>query len=186
LEIRCGNPSLQRELAAVLQREGFNPRKPVILVIDAPPGFALRELRTHRLSPVVVMTENPCPEYWEDLWRLEPTVLLAGSHSLGDLMRAADRAGNGQRYRETPETDSLLSKREQAVMRLCAMGLDNQIIADRLGLSERSVRNNLDRICRKLGLENRAQVTLYYWGLWQWLERGDREASADSFVSGGS
>lgn len=54
-----------------------------------------------------------------------------------------------------------LTGRELEVVRLMATGLTNQEIADRLVISERTVRTHISRILDKLDLVNRTQVALY-------------------------
>jgi two-component system nitrate/nitrite response regulator NarL len=53
-----------------------------------------------------------------------------------------------------------LSERERELLRLLAGGLSNLAIAESLGLSEKTVRNNLSVIYEKLGVSNRTQAAL--------------------------
>ena len=53
-----------------------------------------------------------------------------------------------------------LSEREVEILRLVAQGLDNSEIGDRLGLSEKTIRNRLTQIFEKLHVNNRIQATL--------------------------
>lgn len=50
------------------------------------------------------------------------------------------------------------------------MGLENKRIACELHVTEGTVKNGLGRIYLKLGLTNRTQLALYYWGLWTLIE----------------
>ena len=54
-----------------------------------------------------------------------------------------------------------LSDRELAILRLVAQGLDNIEIGDRLGLSEKTIRNRLTTIFEKLHVNNRIQAALF-------------------------
>ena len=56
---------------------------------------------------------------------------------------------------------SLLSKREEEVVRLVAEGLSNHDIAQQLHLSDHTVKNHLFRIFEKLGISNRVELVLY-------------------------
>jgi len=56
---------------------------------------------------------------------------------------------------------SLLSKREEDVVRLVAEGLTNREISRQLNLSEHTVRNYLFRIFDKLGISSRVELVLY-------------------------
>jgi pimeloyl-ACP methyl ester carboxylesterase len=51
-----------------------------------------------------------------------------------------------------------LTSREREILELVAHGLDNEAIAARLELSEKTVRNNITRIFDKLGVPTRAQA----------------------------
>ena len=51
-----------------------------------------------------------------------------------------------------------LTPREAEILALIARGLDNEKIAGELGLSEKTVRNNVTHIFDKLGVESRAQA----------------------------
>jgi DNA-binding NarL/FixJ family response regulator len=59
----------------------------------------------------------------------------------------------------------LLSRREQEVVRCVAEGLSNREIAQRLGLTEHTVKNYLFRIFDKLGVSRRVEVVLYAYSL---------------------
>ena len=54
-----------------------------------------------------------------------------------------------------------LTERELEVLNLVAQGLPNKVIADRLGISERTARTHVSNILEKLHLANRTQATLY-------------------------
>jgi DNA-binding NarL/FixJ family response regulator len=56
---------------------------------------------------------------------------------------------------------SLLTTREEHVVRLVAEGMGNREIAQSLNLSEHTVKNYLFRIFEKLGLSNRVELVLY-------------------------
>jgi NarL family two-component system response regulator LiaR len=54
-----------------------------------------------------------------------------------------------------------LTEREHDILRHVTHGLSNQEIADRLIISERTVRTHISHILDKLALENRTQAALY-------------------------
>jgi DNA-binding NarL/FixJ family response regulator len=57
---------------------------------------------------------------------------------------------------ETPAT--AITPTESAVLNLLAQGLDNRQIAERLGKREKTVRNQVSAILRKLGVRTRAEA----------------------------
>ncbi len=80
LALRCGLPTLELPLIWKLELEGlrFDPYAPLVLLVDLPAGFAYQqlEMRAFRQARVIVVTHNPCPAYWENLWDLQPAGLL--------------------------------------------------------------------------------------------------------------
>lgn len=54
-----------------------------------------------------------------------------------------------------------LAERDLEILQLVAQGLSNQEIADRLFLAEKTIRNRLSLIFKRLHLENRTQAALY-------------------------
>ncbi|MET8154128.1 response regulator [Actinoplanes sp. NPDC049668] len=77
------------------------------------------------------------------------------SAALRRLVTALDRAAPAR----TPRVD--LTGREQAVLRLVAVGATNREIAARLHLSEGTVKNHISRILERLGLRDRTQAAIY-------------------------
>jgi DNA-binding NarL/FixJ family response regulator len=62
----------------------------------------------------------------------------------------------------TPEpVGKVLTGKETEVLRLVATGSTNREIADRLHLSEGTVKNHLSRILSRLGLRDRTQAAIY-------------------------
>lgn len=72
------------------------------------------------------------------------------SASLGGLLGAAAPGG--------PAPLDSLSERERQVLTEVAKGHTNQVIADRLGLSVKTVESYRSRLMKKLGLKNRADL----------------------------
>ena len=63
--------------------------------------------------------------------------------------------------RDEPPTPEPLTERELEVLRLVARGLSNQQIADKLMISEATVRTHVSNILNKLHLASRIQAALY-------------------------
>ncbi len=56
-----------------------------------------------------------------------------------------------------------LSDREYEILLLVAEGLNNKEIAEKLYLSEGTIRNYISNILDKLGLRDRTQLAIYYY-----------------------
>jgi len=59
------------------------------------------------------------------------------------------------------ENSSPLSKREHEIVALVARGFRNKEIADKMLLSEQTVKNHLRNIFEKLGVSDRLDLALY-------------------------
>ncbi|MFM7136412.1 MAG: response regulator transcription factor, partial [Planctomycetota bacterium] len=76
----------------------------------------------------------------------------------GELKRMA----NSMASRELPaDADIPLTPRETQVLRLVAMGLSNQEIADSLEISIETVKEHVQNMLRKLGLGDRTQAAVW-------------------------
>lgn len=116
----------------------------------------------------LVLTSNPD-------WRVRP-VMIAGaaglllkdsspeairaavvSVHLGDQVLCTEAA----RWVLGEEPSSHLTQRESDVLRMVALGASNAEIATQLQLGQKTVRNYVSRLYRKLDLNNRAQIATY-------------------------
>ena len=178
LSVLCGIPHLEEIAESKLSDVGFdvNPAASTKLVLDFPFNYGLRTLETLNDGSLrlIVATWNPCKEYSEDLWDLEPKALLAGEilqkQDLAEtLFEVINRTYNGERYRLTPGPSTPLTRRERSVLRYVARGRHNAEVAQVLHIEEQTVKNTLRSVYKKLGISNHVQAALYYWGLFQYL-----------------
>jgi DNA-binding NarL/FixJ family response regulator len=141
--------------------------RPTTLIYDEPWGCALSFLEDLQGQLSIVLTSNDSPEYLEDLWSLEPAALIAIQCSLDKLLQVIAFSQQGQRLKltPTPHYQSPLTQAERRVLRCCAQGRNSKQIAQILAIQEHSVRNHLSTIYNKLGLRDRSQAVLYYWGM---------------------
>lgn len=102
------------------------------------------------------------------LKEVELNELLAGIRAVAAGEAIIDTAVAGRvlaAFRDKPDTEPDetpdLDERDLDILRLLAKGLTNQEIADQLHLAEKTIRNRLTQIFRKLHLENRSQAILY-------------------------
>ncbi len=170
-DLVCGAPILGRTIIGQLRSCQFelDPSATLKLVVDDPPGLALRWMERaavfDRPAHSVVRTLSPCPEYWEYLWDMHPQILLVGVLEVTELAESLLRAERGESYRYTPDRKSPLTRAERRILRYVAEGWQNKRIAQHLVVSEKTVRNTLTTINQKLGLDNREQAIVYYWGV---------------------
>jgi NarL family two-component system response regulator LiaR len=87
-----------------------------------------------------------------EVHRGEPSMQPSIAHK---VMRELQRASS------LPPTEDPLTEREVEVLRLVTQGLTNQEIAEKLFVSERTVRAHVSNILGKLHLANRTQAALY-------------------------
>jgi DNA-binding NarL/FixJ family response regulator len=64
-----------------------------------------------------------------------------------------------ERTRRRPADE--LTAREREILALVADGLPNKLIARRLGITERTVKNNLTHIFQRIGVTHRTQAALW-------------------------
>lgn len=136
-----------------------------MLLVDAPQGFALRQLERldRRNLRVIVTTSNHVPEYWEDLWELTPAVLIVGHALYAEVDVAIMRAARGEHYRVIPPDRTKLTRIEREVLRLVARGWTNERIAAHRGVSPKTICNTVVTIEEKLQLRDRMTAAFYYW-----------------------
>jgi len=93
--------------------------------------------------------------------------LDSGNHVLLEAEPAWERFKDAVlEFTGTPQTSAdpafdALSPRERETLTLLAEGLSNAEIAERLGISEKTVRNHLSRLFDKLGVWSRAQAIVF-------------------------
>jgi two-component system, NarL family, response regulator LiaR len=102
------------------------------------------------------------------LKEVELDELLAAIRSVANGEAVIDSAIAGrvlaelrQPQKTVTKDEPVLSERDLEILQLLAQGLKNQEIADQLFISEKTVRNRLSLIFRRLHLENRTQAVLY-------------------------
>lgn len=160
-----------------------------ILLLDSRVGGALRLCAALRSNgrPSVIFVAAPADETWA------PVALSAGAHGLlpksaraEDLINAIRVVHEGSMWAPRrvmaacirhlaggaapkPAVEAILerrlSRREREIFRYAATGLGNKELAERLAISEATVKAHLTRIFQKLGLRGRAELAAAYHGL---------------------
>jgi DNA-binding NarL/FixJ family response regulator len=167
--------------------------KPAVVVISAEldddkrKGFEVaRELRAlHPETRVVMLLDASERSQVVEAFRTGARGVFCRSESLMSLARCIQCVSEGQIWANSKELRfllealgealplrvidargaALLSRREVEVVRCVAEGLSNREIAQRLGLTEHTVKNYLFRIFDKLGVSKRVEVVLYAYSL---------------------
>ena len=161
-----GNPQAISERASEF--------RPDVIVADLDRESSLR-LSAHFPCPVIVLIDDPDPGWAAQALRLGVRAILnrdlghqeilyamktAGSALVvldaGVIGKLAERVRTPARTEETP-LDQLTS-RELEVLGMLAEGLGNRQIADRLGLSDHTIKFHISSILDKLGASTRTEA----------------------------
>jgi DNA-binding NarL/FixJ family response regulator len=195
-------------VAAVLRE------KPAVIVIsaelddDPKKGFDVaREIHNLRTDTrVVMLIDSSERSHVVEAFRAGARGVFSRSESLKSLAKCIHCVNLGQVWANSKELRyllealgealpmrvidargaALLSRREQEVVRCVAEGLSNREIAQRLGLTEHTVKNYLFRIFDKLGVSKRVEVVLYAYSLGNTLADEPKKASLTGINKGNS
>ena len=123
-----------------------------LLPEDAPPVLALTatDTRAGAVSTKGILSRDSSPE-----------ALAAAITALSHGLQVTDPAVTSASAPAAPDSGSLLTPREQDVLRLLAEGLPNKGVASRLEVSEHTVKFHVNSIMGKLNAQSRTEaVTL--------------------------
>lgn len=167
LRVDCTDSFRQEAVAIAIKRHlvSWKCEHPTVFIIDEPWGYAYKAMNQHTEPVKIIMTSSPVPEYWQYLLTLEPNALLAGNHSLQKVLEAIKQAKPDQIMDMSPKCTRLLTTTESKVLWCLAGVKSNKQIAYALDIQEHTVANHLTSIFSKLGLANREEAMLYYWGV---------------------
>jgi DNA-binding NarL/FixJ family response regulator len=125
-----------------------------------------------RMVPVVVLTASEVPTDAVAAVRKGARAIVFKRFAVETLMDAIRMVAADQVWLPStlqthmaaqlrgPST-SVLSPREEDVVRYVALGLRNAEVAARLSISEETVKTHLNRIFRKVGVRDRMELALY-------------------------
>ncbi len=122
---------------------------------------------------IVVLTMQTEPGYARDALRAGASAYVLKEAAEDELVTAVTAAAEGRTYLNPrvgamlatepaeSETDGGLTRREQEILRLLALGHTNAEIADQLFLSQRTIDSHRASLQQKLDVSTRAELTRY-------------------------
>jgi DNA-binding NarL/FixJ family response regulator len=165
----------------VLKRVGS--LKPQIILLHARLGeangrsVAQQLSRSHPKTRLMILTSNEQEENQFRALRLTAAQIIprnAGFRALSQWMRQLDGAigkleippdarpaADAGAWENGAKDNSPLSSRERQVVELVSQGFKNREIAQRMFISEQTVKNHLHNIFDKLGVSDRLELALY-------------------------
>jgi len=171
------------EIAEGSQVEALTSQwRPHVLVLDVnmpglDPVSAARRLKdNHPSLNILVLTAYDDDAYVRGMLSAGATGYLLKEEALDTLVTAIRAVARGESWLSQRVAGRLarravfppgagatepLTAREGEVLRLLALGLGNDQIAETLSISKRTVQNHVSNIYGKLGLDSRAEAVLY-------------------------
>lgn len=162
------------EYGLASHRVSVSHQAKLALLVDAPWGWAQGRISSLNMATTLVLSDNPCPEYCLDLLSYDPITFLSGV-SIEDIAYTLNKLFCGDQVASCTAFSSSLTPTERLTLQLIAKGHTPKQIANIRGISGARVKNTLQVIYQKLGLNSRAQLALYYYGVWHVLEEAGWE-----------
>jgi DNA-binding NarL/FixJ family response regulator len=100
--------------------------------------------------------EDSCESLCKCIYQVHQGQVWAGTQQLHHLLHAL-MAGYPASHRESPR-QVMLTRREEQIVALVVDGQRNKAIAERMNLSEHTVKNHLFRVFGKLGVSSRSEL----------------------------
>lgn len=172
--------SLERDLAVVARctngtdaLSAVRRERPDILIADLTmPGLTglelLREIQSAVLpAKVILLTARIEHEQVLEAMRLGAAGIVLKESAPLQILDCIRRVATGERWidealgQRRPPTDDRLTAREHDVVRMVAEGLSNREIAERLDITEGTVKTHLRAVFEKLGVSSRMKLSVY-------------------------
>ena len=159
-------------LQVLREIQAWSPRVRSILLLDGSDQHSVVEAFHGGARGVFMRSAYQFETLCKCVHRVHQGQIWADSKQLGYVLDAFAQSPLGQ----TPMVNglNLVSKREQEVVRLVVEGLSNREIAQRLNLSEHTIKNYVFRIFDKLGVSNRVELVHLA------LANGERSLSSEN------
>lgn len=157
----------------------------ILLDINMPKLNGIEVLRRFKdlgvASKVIMLTINDDREYLYETMKIGANGYVLKDSDVDSLIKAIRDVHMGKTYIQPSIASMLvtemnskdksvnkdllkiksLSKREYEVLTLVAEGLNNKEIADRLFISEKTVKNHVSNIFKKIGVSDRIQAAIF-------------------------
>ena len=169
---------------ALITRPSFNDVDVLVIssTLDEQPGRGFDILRSLRASHpkirAVMLLDSSKGATILEAFRAGARGVFSTRESVETLSKCVRKVFEGQIWANTPQVEillqaltsshdiravdgrglNLLSKREMEVVRCVAQGMSNREIAEKLHVSQHTVKNSLFRIFDKLGVSNRVEL----------------------------
>lgn len=168
---------------AILKAMKYEPHV-VLLDINMPKLNGIETLRRFKdlgiRSRVIILTINEDKQYIFETLKIGADGYILKDSDADSLIRGIRQVAMGRKYIQ-PSVEELvavssdcndcqnegiekiksLTKREYEVLTLISEGLNNKDIADKLYISEKTVKNHVSNIFKKLELNDRVQATIF-------------------------
>ncbi|QQY78781.1 LuxR family two component transcriptional regulator [Keratinibaculum paraultunense] len=156
----------------------YNPDV-ILLDINMPKMNGIDTLRKLKdlgvKSGIIMLTIHEDRGYLRETLKIGADGYVLKDSDADSLIKAIRDVNNGKTYIQPSIASSLvddyddndfskiesLTKREYEVLTLVAEGLSNKEIADKLYISEKTVKNHVSSIFKKLGVNDRVQATIF-------------------------
>lgn len=156
----------------------------ILLDINMPKSNGIETLRRFKdmgvKSKVIILTIHEDKEYILKTLKLGANGYMLKDSSADNLIRGIRDVAKGEKYIQPSVADLVsatsnydeylndsivkinsLTKREYEVLILIAEGLNNKDIAEKLYISEKTVKNHVSNIFKKLDLNDRVQAAIF-------------------------
>jgi DNA-binding NarL/FixJ family response regulator len=150
-----GDGKAQRGFQALQELRETNPHARAVMLLDSPKADSI--LEAFRAGAKGVFDHQGSPEILSLCIRRVHEGQAWVSHE--QMALVLDALASRPKIRTVDQNGmELLSEREAEVVRSLAEGLTNREIAQRMGLSQHTIKNHLFRIFDKLGVSNRIEL----------------------------
>ncbi len=109
----------------------------------------------------IVVKHSPPELIVKSIRKVRQGEIWLDSHTTAAVMHRFAMPGNEAGLRGQGRPRPLLSKREREIVALVAQGYRNREMAEKLSISQQTVKNHLHNIFGKLGVSDRLELALY-------------------------